>query len=42
MFHSQKRQYVSRETLGGYSETVYRYMEGAGVLWRLEKDWEED
>ena len=41
MFHSQKRQYVSRETLGGYSETVYRYMEGAGE-WRLEKDWEED
>ena len=33
MFHSQKRQYVSRETLGGYSETVYRYMEGAGEFY---------
>ena len=33
MFHSQKKQYVSRETLGGYSETVYRYMEGAGEFY---------
>lgn len=33
MFHSQKRQYVSRETLGGYSETVYRYMKGAGEFY---------
>ena len=33
MFHSQKRRYVSRETLGGYSETVYRYMEGAGEFY---------
>lgn len=29
--------------LGGYSETVYRYMEGAGEFYAwLEKDWEED
>ena len=37
LFHryvsQSERQYVSRETLGGYSETVYRYMEGAGEFY---------
>lgn len=30
---SEKTIWFSRETLGGYSETVYRYMEGAGEFY---------
>ena len=33
MYQSQNRQYVSRETLGGDSETVYRFMEVAGEFY---------